>query len=392
MLRGEQDLDRPKGDVDLLVADRDLPVVRRLLVADGFVEERSWGLTPHRPFLGFDRGTGMWLKLDVVTELAYGRHGEFHLPDAGAVLARRRSVGVLRVSAPKDSFWLLILHALLDKGAVDADRPRLAALAPGADGADGREGIAAFIDQLQAGPWGAEALVDAAARSDGAALDDAARAIRLAWRRKAPIRSAVVVAWRSITRRVGWRLGLIPRGVTVAILGPDGAGKSTLIETLRSGFPVQARGIYMGLYKRRVRLLPGVGLIGRTMLQFARYLRGRYHRARGRVVLFDRYTFDALVQEHDAPGWKTKIHTGLLAHAAPPPDLTLVLDLPGESLHARKGERDPATLERMRRGYLAIAARPGVELLDASDPPDVVARNATALIWGAIAARRGRRG
>jgi thymidylate kinase len=110
------------------------------------------------------------------------------------------------------------------------------------------------------------------------------------------------------------------------------------------------------------------------------------------VVLFDRYTFDALVQEHDAPGWKTRIHTSMLAHAAPAPDLTLVLDLPGDSLHARKGERDPDTLERMRRGYRRLAERPDVALLDASKPAAVVAREATALVWAAIAAgQSGRR-
>jgi thymidylate kinase len=131
--------------------------------------------------------------------------------------------------------------------------------------------------------------------------------------------------------------------------------------------------------------MPRVGLIGRTLLQRIRYTRGRYHRARGRVVLFDRYTFDALVQEHTAPSWKKRIHTWLLAHAAPAPDLVLVLDISGDAMHARKGERDPATLERMRAGYRRIAERQGSESIDATMPAEQVARHATSSIWRTLA-------
>jgi thymidylate kinase len=295
------------------------------------------------------------------------------------------------VPSSSDAFWLLLLHALLDKeGVAEKYRPRLAQLAPAALGAarDPHD-PATFVDELRAEGWTAVAIATAALQGEWTSLYRAGSALRFAWSAKNGARGRAIVAWRAVARRVGWRLGLVPSGVTVAILGPDGAGKSTLIASLRRAFPVEVRGIYMGLYKRRLRLLPGVGLLARTILQRIRYLRGRYHRARGRVVLFDRYTFDALVQEHEAPGWKKRIHTWLLAHAAPPPDLTIVLDLPGDTMHARKGERDPDTLERMRAGYQQIAKRPGSESLDATAKPVQVARRATALIWAALA--RGRR-
>jgi thymidylate kinase len=396
LLRGEDKLADPRGDIDLLIAASDMPAARRTLLTAGYVEERSWGIAPHRPFLGFDPVTGTWLKLDVVTGLAFGRHAELPLPGADGILARSRRDGVVSVPAPEDAFWLLLLHALLDKRSVgDAYRARAEELAPLVlDSARGAEAgsPARFVNDLGVDGWNAASIAETVARGEWTSMGTVSSALRAAWRRKDPVRSRTIVAWRALARRAGWRLGLIPTGVTVAVLGPDGAGKSTLIETLQGAFPVKAQGIYMGLYKRQVRMLPGVGLVGRTMLQFSRYVRGRYHRARGRVVLFDRYTFDALVQEHDAPGWKTRIHTSMLAHAAPAPDLTLVLDLPGDSMHARKGERDPETLERMRRGYLRLAERPDVELLDAAEPAAEVARKATALIWAAIAAgSRGRR-
>jgi thymidylate kinase len=391
VLRGELDLESPRGDTDLLVSATDLEAARRVLVEAGWVEERAWGLKPHRAFLGFDVGTGTWLKLDIVTECAFGAHSELRLPGAEVILARRRRSGGVWVPESSDAFWLLLLHALLDKdGVAEKYRPRLATLAPAALAVASREhDPASFVDRLRGQGWTAETIAGAAARGEWTALYQAGAALRSAWAGRERIRSRAVVAWRAFARRAGWRIGLVPSGLTVAILGPDGAGKSTLIEAMSGAFPVPSRAIYMGLYKRKIRL-PGIGLLARTLLQRLRYLLGRYHRARGRIVLFDRYTFDALVQEHAAPGWKKRIHTWLLAHAAPPPDLTLVLDLPGDTMHARKGERDPDTLERMRAGYRAIAERPGSAALDATAPAEHVARTATGLIWTALA--RGQRG
>ena len=390
VLRGELDLEAPRGDTDLLVADGDLDAARRILVDGGWVEERSWGLKPHRAFLGFHAGTGTWLKLDLVTECSFGKHGELRLPDADAILARGRKTGEVWLPAPSDGLWLLLLHALLDKGGVgDRYRGRLSELAAAAAHAGDRGDPAAFIDSLGVGQWNAERILTALMRQDWEGLDEAGPSLRAAWTGRNRVRTRALVAGRAVARRVGWRIGLVPRGITVAILGPDGAGKSTLIEALQGAFPVPSRGIYMGLYKRKLKLLPGIGLLSRTVLQRLRSLRGRYHRARGRIVLFDRYTFDALVQEHTAPSWKKRIHTWLLAHAAAPPDLVLVLDISGDAMHARKGERDPATLERMRAGYRRIAERPGSEAIDATMPADRVARQATSSIWRALA--RGRK-
>lgn len=386
MLRGELDLDKPRGDTDLLVFETDLPAARVALVAEGWVEERSWGLKPHHSFLGFDVQTCTWLKLDLITEPAFGRYSELRLPGVGGILARRRRAGAIWLPAASDAFWLLLLHALLDKeGVAEKYRPRLGDLAPAAlDATPGEGDPAAFIDELRAEGWTSATIATAASRGEWTSLYQAGAAIRSAWADLGGIRGRATIAWRALARRAGWRIGLIPRGLTVAILGPDGAGKSTLIAALDGAFPVSTHGIYMGLYKRKLRL-PGVGLVARTVLQRIRYWRGRYHRARGRVVLFDRYTFDALVQEHTAPSWKKRIHTWMLAHAAPPPDLVLVLDLPGDAMHARKGERDPDTLERMRAGYRRIAERRRSETLDATAPPEQIARAATALIWSAVA-------
>lgn len=394
VLRGEDDLEHPSGDIDLLVLPHEMPVLRAVLAGAGFVEERSWGLYPHRAFLGYDQATNTWLKLDFVTALAFGRFGEIAVPGADQALERRRRVGGVNTLAPEDAFWALLLHCVLDKKQVPPKhQARLRELA-GATRSDDAGGLGAFVAHLarvSSDGWTTDRLASFAEAGDWRSLEVAAAGFRASGpMRKA--RAGAIAGRRKILRALGRRVGLLREGgITVALLGPDGAGKSTLAEGLRHAFPVPVRLIYMGLYKRRVPFPPGVGLLARAGLQFGRYLLGRYHRWRGRVVIFDRYTHDALVKRPDKKSLKTRMHTWLLSHAAPPPDFLLVLDLAGDVLYARKGERDPATLETMRAGYRLLGTKPGAAVVDASSDFEQERREAIALVWGSLARRPRRR-
>ena len=387
VLRGEDALADPDGDVDLLIRPEDLAPVRRKLGEAGFVEERSWGSSGHRPFLGYDSDTDRWFKLDIVTRLTFGAAGTVRAP-AAAVLPRRSRIGSVHVLDPQDRFWALLLHAVLDKGVV-ASKHRDRLVAGAAEAFRGRAPGPIGDAVRRAHPASdLQAMAGAAARADWAALERTGAALR----GNGPAVHATAVA-RSLVRKAGWRLGLIRGGgVGVALLGPDGAGKSTLSEAIRDAFPVEVRTIYMGLYKKQLRLPPGVGLAARAALQRVRYTRGMYGRARGRVVVFDRYTHDALVQQHARTGIKTRVHRFMLAHAAPAPDLLIVLDLSGPELFARKGERAPETLEAMRAGYRALATQPGCVMVDAGGDFETERRQTIDLIWKSLARRQLRRG
>jgi hypothetical protein len=184
--------------------------------------------------------------------------------------------------------------------------------------------------------------------------------------------------------------GLTARpGVTVALLAPDGAGKSTAIARLRHTIPLPVRTLYMGLYSREHPIpgapLPGIGTLVRLMRQWRGYLLGRQYRRRGDVVLFDRYCHDARLRQGQGP-WFRRVRTWMLGHACPTPDLTVVLDAPGELLHSRKPEHDAAELEQRRQGYLALARRFGWLVVDASQQQQVVERQLEREIWAAYAA------
>src|SRR5205807_2194500 len=84
------------------------------------------------------------------------------------------------------------------------------------------------------------------------------------------------------------------RGLSVALLGPDGAGKSTLAEGIKHTFIFPVHVTYMGLTDGHLPLVdrlrvPGLVLAGRLCIFWCRYLMARYHQVRGRLVVFDRY-------------------------------------------------------------------------------------------------------
>ena len=186
LLRGEADLSSPDGDVDLLVARGDLQRLRDALAPLGYVPLRAWGRGSHRFFVAYDEASARRVKLDVVTQLAYGRYQELRTAAAAGCLARRRHIGGLAVLSPGDAFWALLLHCMLDREAFPgAHRGRLLELAGEADCdvelgsiADAAfaeiGGAATLLELVRAGDWTALTTIakeDRATRANGRRLD-----------------------------------------------------------------------------------------------------------------------------------------------------------------------------------------------------------------------------
>jgi thymidylate kinase len=173
--------------------------------------------------------------------------------------------------------------------------------------------------------------------------------------------------------------------VTVALLGPDGAGKSTLAAALVATPHLRARSLYAGLYGAATpqpRLsMPGLGLATRLARLWRLRLRAAAARARGRVVVFDRHGLDAAATARPARGTASRARRRLLAAALPAPDVLVVLDAPAPVLLARKGEHDVPALEAQRERYRALAERFGGVLVDAGRDADAVRRDVTELVW-----------
>ncbi len=207
---------------------------------------------------------------------------------------------------------------------------------------------------------------------------------------------------------------------SVALIGPDGAGKTTLTRMLAESRELRFKYIYMGIdvgasnvalptsrlaqaLKARLkgqtpRNRPGPNrpapadcpelprgaawaaarLANRLADEWYRQGVSWFYQLRGFTALYDRhfvFDFAPEVTGEGAGRLDRRIHRWMLTRFYPRPDLTVFLDAPGELLFARKGELTVEELERRRQAFLAIGRDvPGFVRVDATRPlPEVYA-------------------
>jgi hypothetical protein len=362
----DEDPGERSGEVDLLVAPRDLRRATAALAGAGFLPLATRGLGTHRFFVAYDTDADRWMKVDVVTELAFGRRRGLWAAAANTVLAGRVRSAAGWTLAPGDAFWALTLHCVLDRGAVASrHRARLAETAAAA-------GASVLRQALFRGALG-DRVIFAAKACDESGLVRCAAPLRRAIVRRHPLAaSARVVGDR--TRALAAKLALPARpGLVVALLGPDGSGKSTLAAALQEVLPLRTRVVYGGLFARRRQQS-----LGRLLQLVGFACSACYHARRGGVVIADRHPLES---HTDKRGFRAGVRR-FLTRAVPGPDLALVLDCDGDAMFQRKGEHSPAALEDQRRRFRSLGAGlPRAGMLDARLSRDRVRASASLAIW-----------
>jgi thymidylate kinase len=387
LLRGERDLARVDGDIDILISETHIGIAGALLRGAGYVELPSWGRGSHRFFLAYDGERGDWIKLDVVSRLAYGPNGETETGLAETCLGRRIEEDGVPVLAPADRFWALLLHCLLDRSDVpNRHRDSLTALAPFAGG---DSPLATWFGGRAPSGWTVSRVMAAVRDSNWDQVGQLGAELRSAERAREAIVPRRRWAGNILRRMTKLRTLLLGRGISIALIGPDGAGKSTLADGLARTFHLPVRTIYMGLYGAGPGGRVPRGLAGRLWRQWTGFLRGGLHIARGRLVVYDRWGVDALLHGERA-GRRARLRRWLLSHAVPQPDLIILLDVAPELLAARKDEHDLQTLTAQRSAYLELARRlPQVRVVPAGADQDTVRRAVTELVWACLRDRTG---
>lgn len=369
---------RPGSDIDFVVAPHDLRRVERLALK--VVGEHGWLITQRRRHelwavgvTAVDPQTPMSaLVLDACSH--FSRGGCRFLDSDELLAGRTRSTGGSWKAAPAVEFGYVLakslskqqpdraLHRLrqlhdLDPAGTEAMAIRLCGTAAGHP----REWIAA--DEID---WGTM------------------RTALLGTHRLGPVETVRETA-RHIVRAAR------PTGLVVSVLGPDGSGKTTLVQVLAAGLP-NTFFAPVQVFKFRPdvtrRIVPGVNStpharsprsVPVSILKLGFYAGDwwigwlwllRPATQHGSLIVFDRDFSDILVDQRRYLVRGVGRLASVCRRLIPRPAVSYVLDADPEVVHARKPELGTGELARQRAAYRHLSERDSrVRLVDADRAP-----------------------
>jgi thymidylate kinase len=213
------------------------------------------------------------------------------------------------------------------------------------------------------------------------------------------------------------------RGFTVALIGCDGAGKTTVARALQTETDLPVRYMYMGVSAsasnhllpttrlanrikharngcpaRSAGPAPAAGRVrgarkairsalrlgNRVAEEWYRQLLATVHLRRGRIVIFDRHFIADYHAADIAAAGRTlsrRLHGLLLERLYPQPDVVIFLDAPPEVLFARKGEGTITSLARRRAEYRQLGSGYArFAVVEATQPLETVVAHVAGII------------
>ncbi len=403
--------DEREGDVDIAVSQETLRRFPKLLVRFAtMVEARVVQSIRHEStsyffvlaWQGRDGRTHL-LQIDACSD--YRRSGRT-LITADLLLKDRRSAQLdgTDIAIPNPSIGLA--YYLVKKVEKDQlDESHIALLRQLAEAAKAEPALETLADQF--GPAATPILEAGLKDGEWELVGESLPALREHLRNRRP-RSRDSLLFES--RRILQRL-FVQTGFEVVVFGPDGSGKSTVIESLRE----EMSHAFWGTQYFHLRPRIGTGVVHgestpvenphgqkprnpvssvlKLFYYAADYLIGHWSSVkplllRSRLVIFDRYYHDILVDpvryRYSGPAWLARF----VGRFIPRPDLFIFLDAPAHIIQQRKNEVSPEETQRQSAEYrkLARSLKPSV-VVDAGAPVNDVTSAAVDALLDKLAER-----
>jgi len=356
------------SDLDLAIHPEDKPAIPSILQA-----LRQHGYTPYQWTNYIRKGhsfyffwTSGWIPNTVAVDVIFEhRWAGMILASGEELVSGRVRRGDFWISAPAIEYSYLLAKKAA-KGTVSPSQSlRLKELVEYL-GRESAEKIAGEIFRRDL----STRIVEASAKGS---IDEEVRGLKKkAWQTPLSFRlSRKTRYWAGELRRAVWRFSN-PTGILLAILGPDGVGKSTVIESLPNALSasLRRRGVFHWrpqVLARRKDTRPVTAPHGQTprgslasmvylSVFFADCWAGYLFVVRPRLVRsgfvqFDRYFHDVLVDprryRYGGPKW----FAAFLCRLLPEPDLVILLDADEDVIRARKTELTRAEIRRQRQAY-----------------------------------------
>ena len=369
LLRMPRDPQGGTGDLDMLIRQSDVPTMRKVTRDIGFVAVPGWSDPPNVVLLLYDRRSRCWLTLDILTELSFGPEAAFQTAAETQVLQRReRRDGVWRL-APADEFWTTLLHCWIEKDAFREDhRASMLRLAPHADTGS----VLARATEKVSSMTAAE-IVGTVSRRDWSSISNGSTT---SWRHR---------TWRSRIRQMRRIYPVVfrRRGVSVALLGANGSGKSSVAASLVEHLPLRTIGVYMGLWGG-TGLSHRLGPLAAVARPIEAWAKGGWAAAfqlLGQSVVYDRYPYEALISWAAGRSAPKRWYMALLSRTCPRPDIIVVLDLAAARAHERKPENSLRETEYEVESYRWLAKQVNAHLIDGDRPLEQVTADVSDLVW-----------
>jgi thymidylate kinase len=378
------------GDIDLLVSPHDTKALKSILEEMGFLVIPD--IFPHAFALFYNVKTGSLVKLDIIDRLVFGKRISISFPGEyeELVLKRRIFSKSIYIPSPEDEMLLLFLHCLGDKGFIQPSyREKLQKLIsfPLNTG---------YFECFLSSVFGQEVSQKVAGQIMEKRYIDV---IKLRHRLiiyligKFNIRNFFVLL--KILKQKFKRKILGRKGLRIALVGPDGSGKTTIAQKIKdrqifnvktvymgqNNFMLPTRQLFLGILKRRGKsgifenreLLSsereGIFSVkgkSRNVIDLFRFFHDlmdlclRYffynylYCRKGFMVINDRYVYDMLVGEEKIQ--KIPLVRWMILSLFPSPDFLFCLDVPVEKMYARKNEHSLEILQKMKINYINLCA------------------------------------